>query len=120
MFAELAAHHDKVDMRVADLPNGVEVTSTSEDPEVRKLILAHARKVSQMAEHGPAAAREPASLPEDYRANEGAGPAPDEAMAPGQGRGNGRGYGRGHMRQRGQGQHKMAQAPRGRGPCCRR
>ncbi|MBI1318762.1 MAG: hypothetical protein GC168_07410 [Candidatus Hydrogenedens sp.] len=86
VFRELAAHSDKVDMAVEDIENGVVVTSTSEDPEVVKLIQAHAAKVSDMVQRGVPAMQEPTPLPEDYgrEAATGACPAPasEPAVAP--------------------------------------
>lgn len=66
LFAELAAVHEKVSMTVRDIEGGVEVSSTSEDPEVVKLIQAHARKVSEMAQRGVPAMQEATPLPDGY------------------------------------------------------
>lgn len=66
LFVELAAVHDKVTMTVRDIEGGVEVSSTSEDPEVVKLIQAHAKKVSDMAHRGVPAMQEATPLPDGY------------------------------------------------------
>lgn len=67
LFAELAQYTDKVDMKYKAIENGLEVTSTSKDPEVVKLIRAHAYKVSEFVKRGRAAMHEATPLPEDYR-----------------------------------------------------
>lgn len=69
LFAELAKHADKVKMTYRKLENGIEVTSTSEDPEVVKLIRAHAAKVNEFVNRGRAAMREKTPLPENYEGN---------------------------------------------------
>jgi hypothetical protein len=66
LFAELAKYHDKIKMEFKNLDNGIQVTSTSEDPEVVKLIRAHARKVSEFVARGRAAMHESTPLPKDY------------------------------------------------------
>ena len=66
MFSELAKVADKVNMEFKDVENGIEVTATSDDAEVVKLIRAHARKVSDFVARGHAALHEGAPLPEDY------------------------------------------------------
>lgn len=66
LFRELAAVSDKVTMDVRDIEHGVEVICTSEDPEVVKLIQAHAEKVSDMAERGSPAMRESTPIPAGY------------------------------------------------------
>ena len=66
LFAELAKHHDSIKMEFRDIDNGIEVISTSDDPEVVKLIRAHAYKVSEFVERGRAAMHEATPLPDDY------------------------------------------------------
>jgi len=66
LFAELGKHYDKVDMKWNNLKDGIEITSTSDDPEVVKLIRAHAKKVSEFVSRGRAAMHEATPLPEDY------------------------------------------------------
>lgn len=66
VFRALAQHGDKVNMDVKEIENGVEVTATSEDKEVAKLIRAHAYKVSEFVNRGREAMHEPTPLPEDY------------------------------------------------------
>lgn len=64
VFRALAQHADKVEMKVKDIENGVEVTSTSEDEQVVQLIRAHAYKVSEFVERGREAMHEATPLPE--------------------------------------------------------
>jgi hypothetical protein len=66
VFRELSRVADKVTMGFKDIENGIEVTATSEDPEVVKLIQAHARKVDDFVRRGMVALHEGAPLPEDY------------------------------------------------------
>lgn len=63
VFRALAQYSDKVDMKVKELENGVEVTVTSEDDYVVELIRAHAKKVSDFVARGRAAMHEPTPLP---------------------------------------------------------
>lgn len=71
LFAELAAVADEVTMEVTQLENGLLVRSTSENPEVAKLIKAHAYKVSEFVARGTAAMREGTPLPSDYARKDG-------------------------------------------------
>jgi hypothetical protein len=66
IFNELSRVADKIKMTFKDVENGVDVISTSKDPEVVKLIRAHAHKVSEFVKRGHAALQEGAPLPEDY------------------------------------------------------
>jgi len=99
LFAELAQVHDRVKMVWKDLENGIEVEVTSEDPEVVRLIRAHAIKVSEFVNRGVDAMHEPTPLPEGYEAGSSeAAPAGccGRCMRRGpQGMGQGRGTGRG-------------------------
>lgn len=67
LFSELFDHYEEVEMVVETLEDGVRVTETSANPEVVKLIQAHARKVDEFVARGPAAAHEPTPLPSNYR-----------------------------------------------------
>ncbi len=67
LFSEIFDRYEEVDMVVEKIDGGVRVTETSQDPEVVKLIQAHARKVSDFLARGPAAVHEPTPLPEGYR-----------------------------------------------------
>ncbi|NNL66901.1 MAG: hypothetical protein HKP30_11700 [Myxococcales bacterium] len=67
LFSEIFDRYDEVDMVVEELEDGVRVTETSNDPEVVKLIQAHARKVDDFVARGPAAVHEPTPLPDGYR-----------------------------------------------------
>ena len=66
LFRELAEHADEVEMQYTKLENGIEVISTSTNPEVVKLIRAHAYKVSEFVARGRAAMHEASPLPDDY------------------------------------------------------
>lgn len=67
MFAELSRVADKVIMEFRDIENGIETIATSDDPEVVKLIRAHAAKVTEFVKRGHEALMEGAPLPEDYK-----------------------------------------------------
>jgi len=67
LFTELSAVANEITMTVTKIEDGVEVVSTSSNPEVVKLIRAHARKVNEFVNRGRAAMREATPLPEDYR-----------------------------------------------------
>lgn len=65
LFAALFDHADAIDMTIEDVPGGVHVVETSDDPEVVALIRQHAhRAVSEFAERGMERAHEPTPLPE--------------------------------------------------------
>jgi len=66
MFSELSRVADKVTMEFKNVENGIEVVATSDDPEVVKLIRAHAYKVSEFVKRGMEALHEGAPLPDDY------------------------------------------------------
>jgi len=66
MFGELGRVSDKIDMEFRDIEGGIEVTVTSDDAEVRKLIRAHAAKVSDFVKRGMPAWHEGGQLPPDY------------------------------------------------------
>jgi uncharacterized protein YdcH (DUF465 family) len=68
VFRELFEHHEKVHMEIEEVPGGVRVTETSEDPQVVKLIRQHAhRAVSEFVEQGMPRAMQPTPLPEGYQ-----------------------------------------------------
>lgn len=68
LFAEIFDHSDEIEMAVEKLEDGVRVLETSKNPRVVELIRAHARKVSEFLERGPAAVHEPTALPDGYSA----------------------------------------------------
>jgi hypothetical protein len=51
-FAEIFKNYDKIKMVVEKTPKGVKVTETSDQPEVAKLIQAHAEVVSKFVARG--------------------------------------------------------------------
>jgi len=67
VFAELHKHYDKVTLTMEDIPGGLRVVETSDDPQVTRLIRQHAhRGVSEFVERGFDRAREATPLPEGY------------------------------------------------------
>lgn len=67
LFTELLKHYDKVTLTIEDVPNGLRVTETSDDPQVVLLIRQHAHKgVSEFVERGFDRAHEASPLPEGY------------------------------------------------------
>ena len=74
LFAEIFEHADAVEMTIEDLPRGVRVVETSEDPYVVALIQQHAhRAVSEFVERGMDRAHEPTPLPEAAAPDRSAG-----------------------------------------------
>ncbi|AOV18689.1 hypothetical protein BJI67_15535 [Acidihalobacter aeolianus] len=65
-FLEIFAQADAIVFKIGMLPNGVVANSTSEDPNVVKLIYTHAQAVSSFVDEGFIAARRATSLPEGY------------------------------------------------------
>ena len=59
VFRDVFAHHDEITLVAKDIDGGIEVTETSENPEVVPLIRAHAKKVDAFLAGGHAAARPP-------------------------------------------------------------
>ena len=57
-------------MEIEELADGMRVTETSADPQVVELLRAHARKVTEFIERGPAAVHEPTPLPAGWGAAE--------------------------------------------------
>lgn len=67
VFREIFRHHEAIEMVIEDVPGGVVVVETSDDPEVVKLIQQHAlRAVSEFVEDGMQRAMRPTPLPEGY------------------------------------------------------
>lgn len=67
VFREIFEHHDAIEMRVRNVPGGVVVTETSDDPRVVALIRQHAtRAVSEFVAEGMPRAMRPTPLPEGY------------------------------------------------------
>lgn len=68
VFRELFANRDRITLKVEDIPGGVRVLHTSDNPQVAALIRQHAHHfVSEAAEQGMARAMRPTPLPEGYR-----------------------------------------------------
>lgn len=68
LFRELFRNRDKASLRYEDIPGGIRVTHTSNDPQVVLLIRQHARHfVSEAAQQGMSRAMRPTPLPEGYR-----------------------------------------------------
>ena len=68
VFRELFANRDRITLKVEDIPGGVKVLHTSQDPRVAALIRQHAHHfVSEAAEEGMARVMRPTPLPEGYQ-----------------------------------------------------
>ncbi len=68
LFRALFAHHDAIHLEVEEVPGGVRVEETSEDPQVVLLIRQHAhRAVNEFVEQGMPRAMQPTPLPEGYQ-----------------------------------------------------
>lgn len=68
VFRELFRNREKASLQYGDIPGGIRVTHTSDDPQVVLLIRQHARRfVSEAAEEGMRRAMRPTPLPEGYR-----------------------------------------------------
>ena len=59
VFRDVFAHHDEIALVAKDIEGGIEVTETSENPEVVPLIRAHAKKIDAFVAEGHGAARPP-------------------------------------------------------------
>ncbi|MBA3511143.1 hypothetical protein [Sphingomonas sp.] len=69
VFRELFRNRHKASLDYEDIPGGIRVTHTSDDPQVVLLIRQHARRfVSEAAKEGMSRAMRPTPLPEGYRA----------------------------------------------------
>ena len=67
VFRELFRNRDRASLKYEDIPGGIRVTHTSDDPNVVLLIRQHARHfVSEAAEEGMARAMRPTPLPQGY------------------------------------------------------
>jgi len=67
VFAELFRNHDKVLMEIEDVPGGVRVRETSDDPDIAMLIRQHAiRGINEFVAEGPTRARQATPLPDGY------------------------------------------------------
>jgi len=68
VFRELFANRDRITLKIEDIPGGVRVLHTSDDPQVAALIRQHAHHfVSEAAEQGMARAMRPTPLPKGYQ-----------------------------------------------------
>lgn len=68
VFRELFRNRHKASFEFEDVPGGIRVTHTSDDPQVVLLIRQHARRfVSEAAEHGMNRAMRPTPLPQGYQ-----------------------------------------------------
>lgn len=68
VFGEIFEHHTKIRMEIDEIPGGVRVTETSEDPQVALLIRQHAREaVSEFVAEGMQRAMRPTPLPPGYQ-----------------------------------------------------
>lgn len=66
LFVEVFKHHDEIAMAIEDVPGGVVVRETSQNPDVTKLIRAHAKAVSEFAQRGFDRAHEASPIPDGY------------------------------------------------------
>ena len=67
VFREIFEHHDEIEIQVEDVPGGVRVTETSDNPQVELLIRQHARRaVSEFVELGMRRAMRATPLPDGY------------------------------------------------------
>jgi len=66
LFVEVFKHHDEIVMVIEDVPGGVSVKETSANPDVVKLIRAHAQTVSEFAARGFDRAHEESAIPEGH------------------------------------------------------
>ncbi len=72
LFSTIFDHREAIRMEIENLPDGVLVTETSDDPRVAALIRAHADKVDDFVARGVDAYRESTPLPEDFLASDAA------------------------------------------------
>lgn len=66
LFVEIFKHYKKIKMTIKDIPGGVKVTETSDDPNVTLLIRKHAAAVSEFVRKGMERAHQPTKLPKGY------------------------------------------------------
>jgi hypothetical protein len=68
LFREIFENHQLIDLQVQNVPGGVRVVETSNDPQATLLIRQHARSaVSEFVRSGMQRAMQPTPLPEGYR-----------------------------------------------------
>jgi hypothetical protein len=68
VFREIFAHHAHIHMKIEDVPGGVRVTETADEPHVVPLVRQHARRaVSEFVAEGMPRAMRPTPLPPDYK-----------------------------------------------------
>lgn len=72
VFRELFANRKRITLKIEDIPGGVRVLHTSDDPHVSALIRQHAHHfVSEAAEQGMPRAMRPTPLPDGYQRPQG-------------------------------------------------
>jgi len=70
LFREIFANHQHIHMTVEDVPGGVHVTETADEPKVVPLVRQHARRaVSEFVAEGMPRAMRPTLLPPGYTAS---------------------------------------------------
>ncbi len=68
VFREIFEHHEAIEIEIEEVPGGVRVTETSDDPQVVLLIRQHAeRAVSEFVADGMERAMQRTPLPTGYR-----------------------------------------------------
>jgi hypothetical protein len=67
LFREISQRAKEIKIEYKDIEGGIEVIETSDDPEVTKLIRAHAYKVNEFVKRGMEAFHESTPLPADYK-----------------------------------------------------
>lgn len=72
LFREIFANHDHILMAIEDVPGGVRVKETADDPHVVPLVRQHARRaVSEFVAEGMPRAMRPTPLPPGYKPSMG-------------------------------------------------
>jgi len=72
LFREIFANHQHIQMSVEEVPGGVHVTETADEPRVVALVRQHARRaVSEFVVEGMRRAMRPTPLPPGYEASPG-------------------------------------------------
>jgi hypothetical protein len=67
LYVELFRHHDQISIQLSEIPGGVRVVETSQDPNVTLLIRQHAnRAVSEFVTAGWNRVHQPTTLPSGY------------------------------------------------------
>lgn len=68
VFREIFEHSETIRLEIENVPTGVQVTETSDDPQATLLIRQHAhRAVSEFVAEGMSRAMRPTPLPEGYQ-----------------------------------------------------